>query len=164
MIGLPIMNTIDIDHSDLWPELIPYEIGYQLKDDEYLIKIETYNRNIPCGFMTKLTKKGEVPASFEGWGKYAHLYYRHPDSPKPHDLNIYIINETFRTGWKIDHWRIGMSQSWVVLIHPFGFTVEIHLKELLPLIKNCTIINGELIGSFKWVPHKLIQDKSNDSE
>ena len=124
-----------------------YIEGYKLKDNELLLKINNENP-IPKGFLTKLTKKGEIPISFLEWG----------NTYKPKvNLEIKIVEEIFKPGWKLYQWRFGMSQNWASMMHPDGYTVEIYLKQFLEIIKTHTIINGELIGEFKWDDHKLIK-------
>lgn len=135
-----------------------YEEGYVLKDNEYLLKIRKSETEAPdTGFMTRMNKDGSMPVAFSGWGISRW-------SSEEGDLQIYIIEETFRSGWKICGWRFGKSRNWTIMTHPLGFTVEIHLNyygehTFLNLIKENTIINGEIQGSFKWEPHKLIQEK-----
>ena len=127
------------------PEYTP---GYQLGPDEYLLKVKSSN-NHKVGFLTKLTQKGQLPKSFEDWGE------DHRWGAKPVPLTAYIHTETFKSGWSLDHWRIGKSQEWAVMNHPDGFRVEIYLSSFLELVQSCTIINGELQGEFKWAYSKL---------
>ena len=125
-----------------------YVPGYKLQEDEYLLKVKT-SGDIKTGFLTKLTQKGELPKSFTNWGED----YRWGNVPTP--LTAYVHTETFRSGWSLDHWRIGKSQEWAVMNHPDGYRVEIYLSSFLDLVQSCTIINGELQGEFKWAYSKL---------
>jgi hypothetical protein len=130
-----------------------YTEGYKPKENEYLLKIrpegDRYNKNVPTGFMTKLTQKGALPKAFAEWGGWWN---------KPSNLTIYILEEKFRSGWKLDSWRFGESQNWASLVHPLRFTVEIYLQQFLEIIKENEIKNGELMGNFKWADRKLIKE------
>jgi len=110
----------------------------ELKEDEYLLKI-----NHDFGFLTKLNKDDSIPKAFTGWGNSTD--------------DVYIFTESFNSGWKIKSYRTGKSQNWVVLTHPAGFNLEIYMKSFFSLIKNNDIINGELIGEFKWSEKTLIK-------
>ena len=130
-----------------------YTEGYELKENEYLLKIrkgrECYDMVEPdTGFMTKLNKDGSIPAAFKKWGHWG-------DKP---ELPTLVIEETFRSGWKLDDWRFGMSLNWASLIHPEGFTVEVYLSEFLDIVKENTIVNGEIKGKFKWEYSKLVKN------
>lgn len=125
-----------------------YKIGTELKDDEYLLKIKE-GRTVPQGFLTKLTKDGRIPVRFRQWSTY------YPDTQIP--LPIYVVQESFRTGWRIYGCRFGESQNWAVLLHPDNYTVEIHMDEFISLLNSITVKDGELMGEFKWSPTKLLQ-------
>ena len=124
--------------------------GQELKESEWLLKIRTYDN---MGFLTKLTKKNELPKAFEEWTSSA--YYKTACS-----LPIKVIEETFSSGWKLnegskyDMYRLGMSQSWVKVQHPMGFILEIHLenffREVVPHLNA-----GKIIGNYKWIGNKL---------
>ena len=126
-----------------------YESGYELKDNEYLLKIRSEGEADATGFLSKLTKKGVIPVAFKDWGD-AYNYKA--------NLPIYVIQETFRSGWKLKKWRFGMSQNWASVIHPLGFSVEIYLSQFLDIVLNNTIVNGDIIGEFKWVDNELIKN------
>lgn len=130
-----------------------YEPGYILEKDEFLLKIwDKYpsSPNIPkTGFLSKFTQRGEIPKSFENWGN---TYWEKQNLP------IYIIKETFRSGWKINGYRSGKSQDWAELIHPDGYMIEIYLSNLFEIINTCIIQSGVIIGNFKWDNHKLIRE------
>ena len=120
-----------------------YNTGDILGEDEYLLKIRSDN----TGFLTKLTKKGELPKSFIDWNDYS-----------PHRiLPIHIVKEIFTSGWKLESWRFGTSQNWATIWHPMGFKVEIYLSDFLRIIQKNDIHKGELIGAFKWQENKLIK-------
>ena len=122
--------------------------GEELKENEYLLKMKFNGLDTtPIGFMTKLNKNGTIPISFNEWD----------------DSEIFIIQETFRDGWKINRdnpLRIGKSQSWISLIHPLGFTVEVYISKFINMISNgiCTIADSELQGKFKWEYSNLIKE------
>ena len=125
-----------------------YTENYVLKDDEYLLKINaTDNINYgDIGFLTKLNKNGTIPVNFQEWPRYAE-----PSLP------TYIFKEEYRSGWKIDSWRFGMSQNWAKMVHPEGFVVEIYLHTLLDIIKTHTIVSGIIDGEFRWEKNQLIE-------
>lgn len=131
-----------------------YEKGDVLKDNEYLLKIRG-NRSeneIPTGFLTKFNKDGSIPKAFDSWGTYSYSRVQNEM------LFTYIFEETYRSGWKLFSYRFGKSQNWAEMIHPEGFIVEIYLTDLLDLIHENLIVNGELSGRFKWEGNKLIKD------
>ena len=75
-----------------------YVEGYVLKEDEFLLKLwdkadsgllhESYYKDEPVfGFLTKLTKKNELPKSFVDWGR--------------RDIPMYVHEEYYRSGWKL---------------------------------------------------------------
>lgn len=136
-----------------------YIEGYNLKENEYLCKIQTYiyhdGTEDKKGFITKFNQNGSMPVKFKEWGGY---YRNSIWNPKP---EIFILEEVFSKGWKIEFARIGQSQEWATMIHPLGFTLEIYLSNLFELIKNNTIINGELQGEFKWHSSKKLIKKLN---
>lgn len=49
-----------------------YDESYgELREDEFLLKIREANQyKLKTGFLTKLTKKGEVPVKFKDWGRH----------------------------------------------------------------------------------------------
>ncbi len=119
--------------------------GYILEEDEFLLKISGSGyreHNANKGFLTKFTQKGKIPLPFKNW---------HPD------LDIYVVKEEFRKGWKIVGFREGMSTTWVILVHPNNYTLEINISNFINLLKEITIDKGELIGEFRWEDHNLIQ-------
>jgi len=134
-----------------------YSPGYELKENEYLLKIRPEDRwhSVPTGFIAKLTKKGEVPEAFKKWG--TEQRYKDGKWGWSDPLPTYIMEETFSSGWKLQSWRFGQSQNWASLIHPFGFTLEIYLQQFLEILKTTTVVNGEIQGEFKWEANKLIK-------
>lgn len=127
-----------------------YIKGYKLEEDEYLLKIREKDK---VGFLTKLTQKGEIPKAFADWG--FHSYYGQSTETFP----TYVFKEEFRSGWKLNKWRFGMSQNWASVIHPKGFSVEIYLSDFLEIVKTSTIMNGEIQGKFKWRENRLIKEQ-----
>lgn len=116
-----------------------------LKEDEYLLKVYTES-NPPKGFLTKLNQDGSIPVNFQKWtGRYS-----------GEQLPYEIVKENFFEGWRIHEARYGESQNWAVLIHPEGFTVEIHMNKFIELLKTITCSDGVLEGKFKWAKNKLI--------
>jgi len=109
-----------------------YKEGDPLSDDEYLLKL-----NGRTGFLSKHTKPGAIPTSLSNWCST--------------DLPIYVIEETFREGWKIRSSRHGKSQSWIVLLHPCDFTVEIKVSDMVSILKTAHMDRGELFSKWKRV-------------
>lgn len=128
-------------------QLVKYEEGYKLAENEYLLKVRG-----ETGFMTKFNKNGSMPVAFDTWEQ--NKWNPNVKNPK---LPIYIVGEIPREGWKIVNWRFGMSQNWATMMHPLGYTVEIYLQDLLEIINNSTVINGELMGEYMWKDHKLVK-------
>jgi len=125
-----------------------YKEGYVLRDHEYLLKIRDEGTPRATGFLTKFTKKGEMPVAFKDWGNsYGNVA----------NLPVYVVEETPRKGWKLKAWRFGMSQNWASVVHPHGFTLEIYLQQFLEVVQENTIVNGEIVGEFKWEANKLIK-------
>jgi hypothetical protein len=128
----------------------PYVEGQKLAEDEYVLKVRPARNNTenPTGFMAKLTQKGELQKSFKDWngGCWG----------DKEQLPIFVVKETFKTGWKLESWRFGMSQNWARVIHPDGYTLEIYLTDFLDIVLNNTITNGKIDGMFKWRSSKLI--------
>lgn len=123
-----------------------YQEGRILEANEYLLKIRPGSPD--TGFLSKYNKNGSMPVSFKDWGK------TYPDYIT---LPVFVIEEKFRSGWKLHGWRFGQSQNWASLVHPEGFTVEIYLVQFLEIISTNTIINGVIQGDFKWEDNKLIK-------
>jgi hypothetical protein len=134
-----------------------YEPGYKLQENEYLLKVRPaiprYPNEPETGFLSKLTQKGELPKAFTDWGK-AYDYVKREYTTDP---PIQIHTEDFRGGWQLESWRFGQSQNWASVITPEGWTVEIYLSHFLDIVKNNTIINGVILGEFKWEANKLIK-------
>lgn len=122
-----------------------YKEGDVLAENEFLLKV----RRDATGFLTKFNKDGSMPKAFENWN----MGYWDDKT----ELPIYVVKETPRMGWKLHEWRIGKSQEWAVMWHPDGYKVEIYLSNFLEIVKNHTIINGEIEGSWQWEANKLIQ-------
>lgn len=135
----------------------------KLGDDEYLLKVYEYTtiaafgERKPVGFMTKLTKSGEIPASFESWQPYT----RTP-------LKMYIITEKYRRGWTFTGLRHGTSTAWVVLEHPYGFTIEINESAFAEIVNSITMVNGMMITpcyfEAKLKNAKLLVKKDNGQD
>jgi len=109
-----------------------------LKPNEFLLKIG-YN----TGFLTKLNKNNTIPLPFKNW---------FIDDP------IYLHVEDYSNQWKIHSFRTGKSVSWAILIHPLGFTIEIHLEKFFDLIteQSVNIIDGRLDAYLKYENKRLV--------
>ena len=129
-------------------------IPEKLKENEYLLKIRPSDN---CGFMTKYNKNGTMPKAFDEWSEWqAGFGY----ATIPIQLHI----EEFRRGWKFISYRVGESQSWAKVQHPDGFTLEIYLNNLMEIVEKNKIVNGEIIGKYKWNNKKLINVLSELSQ
>jgi hypothetical protein len=122
---------------------------YNLKEDEWLLKVRRKEGKPAVGFLTKLNRDGSIPKAFTNWERNV--------SNTQENLPIVVHLEEFTSGWCISDWRYGESRNWAVMLHPDGFTLEIHLEEFLKLLHEITVINGELVGEFKWDKTKLIK-------
>lgn len=133
--------------------------NYNLSERQFLLKVnENYEGIIPTGFLTKLNKDGSIPVAFADWPRA----YKRFENKLP---EIKVHTECLRKGWKIHGMRFGESQNWGVLVHPLGFTIEIHAQvgysnnkeglTLMDIIQNYTIIKGEIQGSFRWENNRL---------
>ena len=139
-----------------------YTLGETLAENEFLLKLrdDSYRPwdketnkygeyvHFKTGFLTKLTKKGEIPKAFESWGATSY------GGPKP---PIYVWEEDYRSGWKLKSWRIGKSQEWAKVQHPHGFQVEIYLSNFLEIVLDATMDQGVLVGEYKWESNTLIK-------
>ncbi len=131
-----------------------YVEGYQLRGDEHLLKIRISKdrigekwTNILVGYLTKFTQDGKIPKKFIDW----------ENSSNSLNKKIYVFEETYREGWRVYGYRTGMSQSWVKVLSPEGFIVEIYLSQFLELIRTTSLQSGLIIGEFKWEKNELIQ-------
>jgi len=156
---------IDLEKYDDIREITEKELEgiKKLEEDEYLLKVYEYNvpkgfkQSRPVGFMVKLTKKGDIPISFESWQPYSKT-----------SLKIYLITEKYRRGWKFCGMRHGKSTAWVVLEHPYGFTIEINEKAFASIIGNITMINGKMVTpcyfKAKLKNAELLVEKDNSQD
>ena len=125
-----------------------------LQENEYLLKVHD-----DIGFMTKLTKKNEIPPSFTNWRQY----WNHQNTVK-----TYVIEEKFREGWKFYGLRHGQSTAWVMLQHPYGFVVEINPSAFEDIVGELTMVNGVIITpcyfQAKAKNAKLLVEKNNKQD
>ena len=135
-----------------------YPEGYQLKGDEHLLKLKEGREwigkgldfeDVIVGYLTRFNQNGTIPKNFIDWNRN---YSRDSSENK-----VYIFEETYREGWRIRGYRTGMSQSWVKVLSPEGFIVEIYLSQFLELIRTTSLQSGLIIGEFKWEKNELIQ-------
>lgn len=124
-----------------------YVEGMVLGDDEYILKVRSYNST---GFLSKLTKKGIPPKPFTDWDN-------RPNSP---NTEVYIFKEEFSSGWYYSGFRGGESKDWSIVKHPKGFLLEINYwgdGGFDQIIKTHDILKSKIIGTFKWQENKLIE-------
>lgn len=133
-----------------------FKEGDVLAEDEYLLKLRPENNNIFTGYLTKLNQNGSIPKAFTEWGysKYG------VDANKI--LPTKVVKEEYRVGWYLIGWRFGQSQNWAVMQHPNGYLIEIYMNNLLDIIKENTLVNGQLFGRFKWHNHSLKKDPDDN--
>jgi hypothetical protein len=121
-----------------------------LEEDEWLLKVYEHKAPIgdhKLGFMSKLKKDGTLPVAFKDWKPN----YREKIE------DIFLVRETFRSGWVLTKYRAGMSQSWAVITSPEGIRFEIYLDNLFELLAGDGVVNNEIIGKYKWHDKKLIK-------
>lgn len=105
----------------------------KLGEHEFLLKVHN-----DVGFMTKLTKKNELPTAFTNWrGSWW--------SGQSNPVKTYIITEAFRSGWRFVGLRHGTSTAWVILQHPYGFSVEINPSAFEDVVDQLTMVNGVIV-------------------
>jgi hypothetical protein len=130
------------------PTAIKYT-GQDLKDFQWLLKVRDDN----VGFLTKLTLKGELPKPFDEWGCN---YY----TGNKLDIEVKVIDEEFSADWKLPvgdsykMYRLGKSQSWVKVIHPLGFVLEVRIQNFFEKIVPF-LSDGKLTGKYKWIGNEL---------
>lgn len=127
-----------VSHEDVSKYNVTH--AFALKDGEFLLRVRKNGNDSDIGFMTRLTKKKEVPSSFPGWG---HVYDTDSRSYVP--PVTYIIKEEYRKGWKFKGLRHGTSAAWVVMQHPFGFSVEINADAFSKIAGKITMVDGTII-------------------
>ena len=120
---------------------------YELDKDQYFLKMKLRQKwndkewthspdegKPKLGIMSKTNKNGTIPKIFDDFGD---------------ELDIYILDEYYRDGWKFyDARKTGQGDgiTWVALIHPEGFTVEIRASDLLDLLMELKIENGVILN------------------
>lgn len=126
----------------------------KLEKDEYLLKVIG-----TTGFMAKLTAKKELPASFMGWRSYG---------ANKNPPTVYVITESFRRGWQFVKLRSGTSAAWVVLKHPYGFTIEINSEAFKDVADKITMVNGKMVTpcyyQAKFRNAKLLVEKDDNQD
>lgn len=144
-------------YEETYGELLEDQFLLKLRDDAEWYwdgekhQVKTYYKT---GFLTKLTKKGELPKAFDDWG--TNKPYGTQSVPYS-KLPVYVWQETYRSGWKLVSWRIGKSQEWAKVRHPEGFLLEIYLSNFLEIVLDATMDQGVLVGEYKWEANKLIK-------
>ncbi len=120
-----------------------------LEADQWLLKVKDGVQTL--GFATKLTQKNVLPKAFDEWENPFWRLDKYPTLP------IFVLDETFRSGWEFVYTRVGKSQNWVALKHPLGFILEIYMKDFNNILCTETLIAGVIQGEFKWQDNKLIK-------
>jgi hypothetical protein len=137
-------------YHETYGELLENQWLLKLRDDSEWNGKTWVPNAFKTGFLSKLTKKGELPKSFLDWGGT-----RYGESGR--DLPIYVFHEDYRTGWKLISWRFGQSQNWARARHPEGFVVEIYLNNFLDVVKSSTIDEGVILEPYMWSDNRLIK-------
>jgi len=124
-----------------------------LGEDEFMLKIHG-----DLGFMAKKTKNNSVPTSFSGWrGSWRNTGKQ---------IENYVITEKFRTGWRFVGLRHEQSTAWVILRHPFGFTIENNPSAFQDIVEELTMVNGLIVTPcyfFAKMKNAKIHVEKNDS-
>jgi hypothetical protein len=109
----------------------------KLEKDEFLLKIRGIEDNgTPTGFFVQLNKNGTVPKAFKDWGSYGSNY------DNILNLDTFLVKAEFCSGWKLKDVSHGMSTTWIIVEHPFGFELEVAGRNLTKLLMNLTIVKG----------------------
>jgi hypothetical protein len=133
-----------------------YDESYSpLLEDQWLLKIREGNPK--TGFLSKLTKKGEIPVKFNEWASTQTYNTETRKWDVSYNTTVYVWQESYRSGWTLKNWRIGKSQEWAVMQHPEGFLLEIYLSNFLEVSLKDTVDFGVLRGEYKWEDNKLIR-------
>jgi hypothetical protein len=133
-----------------------YDESYSpLLEDQWLLKIREGNPK--TGFLSKLTKKGEIPVKFNEWASTQTYNTETRKWDVSYNTTVYVWQESYRSGWTLKNWRIGKSQEWAVMQHPEGFLLEIYLSNFLEVSLKDTADFGVLRGEYKWEDNKLIR-------
>ncbi len=131
-----------------------YDESYSpLLEDQWLLKIREGNPK--TGFLSKLTKKGEIPVKFNEWASTQTYNTETRKWDVSYNTTVYVWQESYRSGWTLKNWRIGKSQEWAVMQHPEGFLLEIYLSNFLEVSLKDTADFGVLRGEYKWEDNKL---------
>ena len=124
-----------------------------LGKDEMLLKVHTtnYHRDnedeYHLGFLTGMNQDGTMPVKFNQWrGPY---YGRD-------ELETYVIEEYPRDGWEIISWRLGKSQTWVIVKHPLGFHLEIRMNNFMEDVLRYMEL-GKLTGFWKYTKNEIVK-------
>jgi hypothetical protein len=131
-----------------------YDESYgPLLEDQWLLKIREGNPK--TGFLSKLTKKGEIPVKFNEWASTQTYNTETRKWDVSYNTTVYVWQESYRSGWTLKNWRIGKSQEWAVMQHPEGFLLEIYLSNFLEVSLKDTADFGVLRGEYKWEDNRL---------
>ena len=120
---------------------------YELEEAQYFLKMQPRTKRVPgtwdsivdktkpnYGYLTKCNKDGSLPKLFKEWG---------------YKLDTFLFKEEYRNGWKINGSRRagrGDGVSWIELLHPEGFTVEIRGLDFVDLLKTIKTDNGLILN------------------
>lgn len=132
-----------LEHEDL--KSVTAEEIYsviELDDDQYLLKVLTSNDprlkgSLCSGRMLKYNKDGKIPDPFSTFKL---------TSRPMQEISLYVINERFRTGWRLQNMYHATSTTWVELIHPLGFRVEINIDMFNKIFSNLVIVDGLILN------------------
>lgn len=144
-----MLDTEVIRKLEVIQDKFVYDDDIKLEEDEFLLKIREdrgYNGSSSTftGFMVQLNKNGTVPKAFKDWGgkTISHpVTYRYI---KTIPLKTTMMIEEYRKGWKILGIRNGTSASWLKVLHPYGFTLELAERNIASLFQELTIVKGEI--------------------
>jgi len=94
-----------------------------------------------------MIKRGEWQRPKDGGQS---VWVEHPAEPAK--LQPLIFDNELIEGFKITDFatRYSTSNKLIRIADPRGFELEISVANLLEVIENITIVNGVLVGKFKW--------------
>lgn len=123
----------------------------ELADNEYLLKVDKrpvyYGDSDKefevVGFLAKLNKGNKLPPKpFIDWGGRK-------------NLEVNIVEQNLRKGWRVADYRRGTSADWIVVEHPDGYELEIKTWDFIELLNKVTVTKGLIKEALRWEEGEL---------